>query len=517
MIRLALLLPLAACQSTDPDPTPGDDTDLPPGFVLADQLDTARMMGHLEALDAIATASEGQRAVGSTGYARSVDHIVDALQQSGLEPRRVPFTIYLYEGKEAHLAVTAPVEGARVVEALGMRNSVPGEVEADLWPVALQIPPGPTANSSTSGCQSSDFNGFPSGAVALIQRGTCPFAEKVANADNAGASAVVVFNEGQEGRTGLFGANLTEGRLSAIPAVFITYEDGAALADLSGAQVALRVEADVVNEVDENVIVTIPGRDRDRVILVGAHLDSAPSSPGINDNGTGAALLLEIAAQAVAGDWQPETDLRLAWWGASSLGFMGSEGYFLDDAGEPDRQNLSGVEAYLHFHMLGSSNGYRFVFDGDESTTDWFFSNSGSAHIESMFDAHFASVGLTTRETLSFRDSDTIWPAVLGVPWGGLFSGSTGLKTAAEAQRVGGAERQPYDPCYQRSCDRVDGINVELYRELATGAAVVVQQLADSASPFATTSRPGADGSAPPIGGPADPRLGSSQRRALDR
>jgi aminopeptidase Y len=60
--------------------------------------------------------------------------------------------------------------------------------------VDVQIPPAP-APSSTSGCEAEDFDGFPEGNVAVIQRGTCTFAVKAANAEAANASAVVIFTK----------------------------------------------------------------------------------------------------------------------------------------------------------------------------------------------------------------------------------------------------------------------------------------------------------------------------------
>ena len=77
-----------------------------------------------------------------------------------------------------------------------------GTATGTLVPVGLVINPSLPANSNTSGCEATDFAGFPAGAVALVQRGTCGFNVKVLNAQAAGAGAVIVMNEGQPGRTG---------------------------------------------------------------------------------------------------------------------------------------------------------------------------------------------------------------------------------------------------------------------------------------------------------------------------
>ncbi len=70
-------------------------------------------------------------------------------------------------------------------------------------------PPDPNGSTSTSGCSPSDFTGFTAGNIALIQRGSCTFDTKVANATSAGASGVIIFNEGNPGRTGVINGSLS--------------------------------------------------------------------------------------------------------------------------------------------------------------------------------------------------------------------------------------------------------------------------------------------------------------------
>jgi Zn-dependent M28 family amino/carboxypeptidase len=480
MSRLPLLVLLAACANAETSPDP--DLDPAPPFRLAERVDVARMIGHLDALQAIAAQHGDQRAAFSLGYGSSVDYVVDVLQQSGLEPQELPVEYLEYVVAASSLQVVAPAEDAGPLNAMPMMFSGPGKVEAEVWPVDLQLPPGSEPNSSTSGCELSDFTGLPWGAVALIQRGTCPFSTKVENAHAAGASAVLIFNEGQPDRTEVVDGFLTQGVLSPIPAMGLSYADGVALVWMDGPVVRVEVDAELRGGTDHNVVVTIPGRDRSRVLLVGAHLDSVEAGPGINDNGTGIALLLDIAEQAAAGGWQPETDLRLAWWGAEEIGLVGSGQYFFDNEGNPS-ENVRGVEAYLNFDMLGSPNGARFVYDGDAPSTSGVAPPPGSAEIESLFRAHFESAGLPTRETAIFDRSDSFWAAVVGLPVGGLFSGADMLKTQDEADVFGGEVGAPHDPCYHQACDVVAGVDPDLYRDLAVGAAAVIQQMAERPAP----------------------------------
>jgi hypothetical protein len=109
------------------------------------------------------------------------------------------------------------------LDFLPFANSDLGDVTAAIFGVDITIPPN-SAPSSTSGCEASDFTSFPVGRIALIQRGTCAFVVKIGNAFLAGASAVIIFNEGQPGRTEPFEVLLDE--LQPLPAVFTSFAVG---------------------------------------------------------------------------------------------------------------------------------------------------------------------------------------------------------------------------------------------------------------------------------------------------
>jgi hypothetical protein len=83
-----------------------------------------------------------------------------------------------------------------------------GDVQGVVQAVDVTEPPGAAANSGTSGCEAADSAGSTRGNVALVQRGTCTFGTKVANAAAAGAVGVVVVNEAQHGRGGVFAGTL---------------------------------------------------------------------------------------------------------------------------------------------------------------------------------------------------------------------------------------------------------------------------------------------------------------------
>ena len=115
-----------------------------------------------------------------------------------------------------------------------------GLVEAPITPVDLSLG---NPSASTSGCETSDFNGFPVGHIALIQRGACEFRIKAGNAEAAGAVGVIIFNQGTAGKTDLFAGNLFDGYLGTAPVVSTSFALGQQWAAQSGAVFRMRVSS----------------------------------------------------------------------------------------------------------------------------------------------------------------------------------------------------------------------------------------------------------------------------------
>ena len=192
-----------------------------------------------------------------------------------------------------------------------------GDVSGAVHPVDVVVPIGGSKpNSSTSGCETEDFEGFPKGGIALVQRGSCTFEQKAENAATAGTAAVLLMNEGQPGREDLVPGSL--GTPQPIPVLGLSYADGAALVKQvrGGKQTTARIDVRVQVDPDRksyNVIAETRGGDPDDVVMVGAHLDSVPEGPGINDNGSGSATVLEVARQLARERVKPRNKVRFAW------------------------------------------------------------------------------------------------------------------------------------------------------------------------------------------------------------
>ena len=434
---------------------------------------------HLTSFQRIAERNGGNRLAGTSGYDASAGYVARRMRAAGYRVRFQEFSFpFVFDRSPPVLrvvgAATRSFRAERDYTTLGYSGS--GAVEARVVAVDLLVPsPGP--NASTSGCEASDFNGFPKGAVALLQRGTCFFREKLANAVAAGASAVIVFNEGNPGRRAVFAATLGAPQAS-IPGLAASFELGDELRDSvrdGPTGVTVRVETDLVAERrrTRNVIAESRIGNANRLVVVGAHLDSVQRGPGINDNGSGSAVILEIAEQLR--NLRPSNRLRFVWWGAEELGLLGSRHYVRRLSQAARRANA----VYLNFDMVGSANFVRFVYDGDSSSTRSSLElHPASAAIERVFARYFDSRGLAYRETSVGGNSDHAPFARAGIPVGGLFTGADGEKSSAEASVFGGEAGRPYDPCYHRACDNAANVSGVALTQMAGAAAHAVRHFA---------------------------------------
>ncbi|MGW4722202.1 M28 family metallopeptidase [Streptomyces sp. NPDC004291] len=191
-----------------------------------------------------------------------------------------------------------------------------------------------------------------------------------------------------------------------------------------------------------NLIADWPGGDPNQVLMAGSHLDSVSSGPGINDNGSGSAAILETALAVSRAGYQPSKHLRFAWWGAEELGLVGSK-YYVNNLPTTERSKIKG---YLNFDMIGSPNPGYFVYDDDPT-------------IEQTFKSYFAGLGVPTEiETEGDGRSDHAPFKSAGVPVGGLFTGASRVKTSAQVTKWGGTATA-FDRCYHSSCDTTSNIN----------------------------------------------------------
>ncbi len=416
---------------------------------------------HQAAFQTIADANDGIRTSGTSGYDVSKDYVVERMTAAGYDVtvQEFQFDTFIQLGPST-LEQVAPVP-TQYLEGIGagfdyalMSQTDPGDVTAPVTAVDLQLGLG---NASTSGCEATDFVGFPVGHIALMQRGACTFQLKAENAAAAGAVGAIIFNQGNaDGRFDPINGTLSANYSGGIPVMFALYDLGVEWSMTLGLE--LHMVADVFRgeATSYNVLAETKTGNPNNVIVVGAHLDSVNSGPGINDNGSGSAALLEVAEQMAK--VKPRNMVRFAWWSAEESGLVGST-YYVDNLSPEEQEEIT---LYLNFDMIGSPNHVFFIYDGDDSDGVGAGPGpDGSAQIEEALEAYFNTIGKPFKGT-DFSGRSDYGPFIaVGIPSGGLFTGAEGIKTAEEAALWGGTAGDQYDPCYHLACDTFDNVNLE--------------------------------------------------------
>jgi hypothetical protein len=297
---------------------------------------TNDLWAHMQAFWQIAQENPGpdghpSRNSGETGYRASVDYVAGLMRQAGYNVTIQPYTFdyFAYTGVPS-MSENSPTahDYALVSEWNPGRSN--GSTTADLQPAGNIVIPSP--GGSTSGCDPSDFNGFVAGRIALIQRGTCTFQQKVDNAQAAGASGVIIFNEGNDTRTGVFSGSLSS--VPTIPVAFTSFAIGQDLYNqyqdaVTNATALPNLSLTVLGfedptATDWNVIADSKGGDPHHVLVVDAHLDAIYGA-GMLDNASGSATILDIAQMMKNVD--PLNKVRFIWFGGEELGLFGSIHY----------------------------------------------------------------------------------------------------------------------------------------------------------------------------------------------
>lgn len=255
----------------------------------------------------------GSRPAGSEAYTRATEYVTEQFQRWGYRVESQPFPFqYFDETTPPELRVLTPLETSLHPATMLYSTPTPKEgVEAEIADVGLG--------------REEDLRGKRlEGKVALAGRGEIRFSLKASNAAAAGASAIIIINN-QPGpaQTG----TLLEP--SRIPVVMVSHDEGIRLgAWLAAGPVRVRLIVQTVTEerTSINVIGVKPGTTAPaEVVVVGAHLDSVPTSPGANDNASGVATVLEVARMLA--EVPTARTVHFVAFGAEELGLVGSRHY----------------------------------------------------------------------------------------------------------------------------------------------------------------------------------------------
>lgn len=452
-IPTAIVASAALALTTGPGAlaTAEEGSDLPDE--LAESVNLDEMNRHLTAFQRIAHQEDGHRAAGTSGYERSADYVADSLEDAGFVVSRQEFPFTYFETLAEDLSSAGEDYDINIMR---FSESTPeGGVEAP----TVAVPEG-----DAPGCDAGDYDGIDAeGKIALIQRGECEYAVKQQVAADEGALAAVVYNNEDGELLGTLG-DPDEAR---IPIGGITAEDGETLVAAEGEDATLDLRAITEERVTENVLAETRTGRTDNVVMAGAHLDSVIEGPGLSDNGSGSAGLLETALE-LGGEPDVNNAVRFAWWGAEESGLVGSTHYVQD----LDFEEQLDIAMYLNFDMIGSPNGGYFVYDGDGDEFG-LEGPEGSGAIEQAFVDRLNAQGNETAPTeISFR-SDYAEFFTQGIPFGGLFTGAEGIKTEDEVDKWGGTAGEAYDPCYHQECDVLSNVDRQMLQENATALAFV--------------------------------------------
>jgi Zn-dependent M28 family amino/carboxypeptidase len=435
------------------------------------------------------------RATGTAGHVASVRYVVRTMKRAGFKVRLQPFTTSIF---------TENSPGAFQRLSPNPRTYAPYNGETGVWATAdfsgsgdRTAPaqavdfaePTTSPSASTSGCEASDFAGGVVGKIVLLQRGTCDFGQKVENAQTAGAVGAVLFNEGTIGapdRNDVLVPTL-QGYDVTIPVVGTDYATGRELVDLTGAgAVSLRIKVDgtIRNDVVSNNVIAESRKGRtNRTVVVGAHLDSVYEGPGINDDGSGTAMMLETAQQLHRLKLRPRNQLRFIFFSGEEQGLIGSDYY----VSKLTPQQTSSISVMLDYDMLASGNFARFVYDGDGSDFD-IAGPAGSGTVERVFSNWYRKRGFAF-ETIPFDGrSDYDAFTLAGVPAGGIFAGAEDNKTARQVALYGGRAGVAFDPCYHQACDTLAHINRRGLRQHKNAAVHAIWKFAQRRAPVRTAA-----------------------------
>lgn len=425
---------------------------------LLDSVTAEGVRQHQAAFQAIADANNGIRAAGSPGYDASVDYIVSLMSNAGYEVSIQPFQFQTFISLSPSVLEQVAPPPAGPIENRILSYSGSGDVTASVTVVP------------NFGCFAADFAGFPAGNIALISRGgSCTFALKAQNAFAAGAVGVIIYNNVEGVLNGTLGSGFTQD----LPVTSVSLAVGQQLAATPGLVMRLKTETFRGVATSYNVLAETRYGDPSNVVMAGAHLDSVDAGPGIQDNGSGSAAILETALQMAK--LRPRNKVRFAWWGAEEVNLIGSTHYV--NSLSPDE--LQTIAVYLNFDMIASPNYVFFVFDGDDSDgVGEGPGPEGSAVIEKVFESYYTLRGLPFKGTDFSGRSDYAPFFAAGIPTGGILTGAEGIKTAEEAAIWGGTAGFPYDPCYHQACDTFDNVNLFALDVNADAVAYSVLQFA---------------------------------------
>ncbi|KAL2870962.1 uncharacterized protein BJX67DRAFT_212049 [Aspergillus lucknowensis] len=378
------------------------------------------------------------RVIGSEGHLATLDYIYSTIVGLG---------DYYDVANQSFPAVSGNVFESRLV----LGHEVPASAHAmGLTPPTKDKQPvyGQLTLVSNQGCDEADYPSKLAGAIALIERGTCPFGTKSELAGKAGAVAAVVYNN----EAGELSGTLGTPSPNHVATFGISDSDAAPyvqqLKEGKKVDSIAYVDATVDTIHTTNIIAQTKEGDPENCVMLGGHSDSVTEGPGINDDGSGTLTLLEVATQL--SKYSVNNCVRFAWWAAEEEGLLGSD-YYVSVLSE--EENLK-IRLFMDYDMLASPNFAYQVYNATNAVNP-----VGSEELRDLYTKYYTSHGLNF--TYIPFDGRSDYDAFIrnGIPGGGIATGAEGVKTEEEQGLFGGVAGSWYDPCYHQLCDDLGNVN----------------------------------------------------------
>jgi Zn-dependent M28 family amino/carboxypeptidase len=458
-LALAFGLVVASCASPSP---PSSTSEAPPDpRAVAAAITEEGLLARLEALATASGTVAAFRAVGSAGYDRAATLVEAELRAAGwtVAADTVAAPAFIDEGGSSLQVGDRTFEGA---ELLPLIFAPGGAVEGPV--VAVDWDPAPT--STGRGCAVTHYGDLPANAIVVVRSGDCLRRDQVLAAQQAGAAAFIAVYPMAPGGVAYRPTLIDPGSLE-IPAAGVSRAAADALvaAATEGATARIVTRSRTTSAATRSVVAELPGSEPGRVVMLGAHLDSVLDGPGINDDGSGVAALLEIAR--ALGGTRPRTAIRLAFWSGEELGLHGSYRYV---AALPDEERRA-IVAYLNVDMIASPNGFAGVYDEAAAP-------SGSKALRALVEAGVERAGGTSVGVDLGGGSDHRAFGEAGIATGGVYAGAADPVAPDQAATFGATAGLPADACYHQPCDDVANANLPLARLLTAALADVTVRLA---------------------------------------
>lgn len=446
----------------------------PQGY-LPNSVQIQNVMKHLKSFEEIAFKHPKKSRSVENAYNQSAEYVISQLKEKtdckiSIQHFKVPISEDLEAPKLSFVSpYNYPFQHKVDFQQLRYGGNGKYEFQANLQYV------------SASGCDISHFSESKDKIVLMeLKTNPCDLIIQALNAEKSGAKAILYFNGPTRSALAwnrVRFVNWTEtgesSQLLQIPALSTSYSVGKLLTTLSNVTLSLYSNTRVAVVPTYNIICDAGDPEKD-VVVAGAHLDSVPEGPGLNDNGSGSASLLEIVIQYFQTKVKPNSAVRFCWWGAEEIGLLGAR-HYVRDLSINNPNALKKIVAYLNFDMLGSPNYVSGVFNGQSSINP--IIRPSSNKISDLFLTFFNATSNPFSRADMIAGSDFVPFVDASIASGGLQTGASSLKDMTERSQFKGFANAAYDPCYHQPCDTVENLNQKAIEIHSKAAAHVIQEL----------------------------------------